>query len=256
MKELIKHFHRPLSDVAKDFDVCMTFMKKVCRGHGIVRWPYRKIRSLRERMSGAEDSIEAVECLRAIYYETAQGTAIPEEDLINTGGYRLGQDLEDRPALSTCADDSDRASSDELPPPPPRTKRKARSSVDQDVLKENEVSSRREEMLQRPVKFARAASTYHTPARENMPISAYYEPPRIHVKVPVTEPCSQKQDWTQNWKEPELLTVGDFSAVDFAEFFEDDEWLSEDSDQMPLEDHSAQIDTPKSVLSMSPYITA
>ena len=43
MKELIKHFHRPLSDVAKDFDVCMTFMKKVCRGHGIVRWPYRKV---------------------------------------------------------------------------------------------------------------------------------------------------------------------------------------------------------------------
>ena len=24
-------------DVAKDFNVCMTFMKKVCRGHGIVR---------------------------------------------------------------------------------------------------------------------------------------------------------------------------------------------------------------------------
>ena len=35
-------------------------------------------------MSGAEDSIEAVECLRAIYYETAQGTGVPEEDLINT----------------------------------------------------------------------------------------------------------------------------------------------------------------------------
>ena len=111
-------------------------------------------------------------------------------------------------------------------------------------------------MMQRPVKFARAASTYHTPARENMPISAYSEPPRIHVKVPVTEPSSQKQDWTQNWKGPDLLTVGDFSALDFAEFFEDDEWLSEDSDQMPREDRSSQIDTPKSVLSMSPYITA
>merc|ERR1712216_285164 len=182
----------------------------------------------------------------------------------------MGQDLEDRPALSTSADDSDRASSDEPAPPPPRKKRKARSSVDQDILNENDVSSWREEMMQRPVKFARAASTYHTPARENMPISAYYEPPRIHVKVPVTEPSSQKQDWTQNWKGPssqkqdwtqnwkgpDLLTVGDFSALDFAEFFEDDEWLSEDSDQMPREDRSSQIDTPKSVLSMSPYITA
>jgi len=37
------HFHLPMQEVAKKFGVCMTFFKKICRGLGIKRWPYRKV---------------------------------------------------------------------------------------------------------------------------------------------------------------------------------------------------------------------
>lgn len=37
------HFHKPLAQVAKELNVCMTLIKRVCRRHGITRWPYRKV---------------------------------------------------------------------------------------------------------------------------------------------------------------------------------------------------------------------
>lgn len=48
---LQSHFHLPMAAVAKKFDVCLTFFKKVCRQHGIKRWPYRKLKSLERKMS-------------------------------------------------------------------------------------------------------------------------------------------------------------------------------------------------------------
>ena len=37
------HFHLPMAEVAKKFQVCLTYFKKVCRSHGVRRWPYRKV---------------------------------------------------------------------------------------------------------------------------------------------------------------------------------------------------------------------
>lgn len=43
---LSAHFHLPITDVAKELGVCATMLKKVCRKHGIPRWPYRQLKSL------------------------------------------------------------------------------------------------------------------------------------------------------------------------------------------------------------------
>lgn len=48
---LQSHFHLPMAQVAKKFDVCLTFFKKICRQHGIKRWPYRKLKSLEKRIT-------------------------------------------------------------------------------------------------------------------------------------------------------------------------------------------------------------
>ena len=37
-------FDKPLCDVAHELGVCLTFIKKTCRQHGIMRWPFRKVR--------------------------------------------------------------------------------------------------------------------------------------------------------------------------------------------------------------------
>ena len=40
---LKEHFHMPMVDVAKKFGICTTVFKRMCRNHGIKRWPFRKV---------------------------------------------------------------------------------------------------------------------------------------------------------------------------------------------------------------------
>ncbi|KAL4156578.1 hypothetical protein PRNP1_005608 [Phytophthora ramorum] len=54
IEELRDHFDRPIIDVAKDFGICITLMKKICRRNGIKRWPHRQIRSLSKSIASME----------------------------------------------------------------------------------------------------------------------------------------------------------------------------------------------------------
>ena len=40
---LSAYFDRPQKDAAKDIGFCVSSLKKLCRSHGLVRWPYRKV---------------------------------------------------------------------------------------------------------------------------------------------------------------------------------------------------------------------
>lgn len=55
---LQNHFHLPMAQVAKKFDVCLTFFKKICRQHGIKRWPYRKLKSLEKKITTIKERVE------------------------------------------------------------------------------------------------------------------------------------------------------------------------------------------------------
>ena len=44
---LQQHFHLPMRDVARKFDVCVTFFKRICRSRGVKRWPYRQVHAVR-----------------------------------------------------------------------------------------------------------------------------------------------------------------------------------------------------------------
>mmetsp|Transcript_32615 Transcript_32615/g.50754 ORF Transcript_32615/g.50754 Transcript_32615/m.50754 type:complete len:327 (+) Transcript_32615:114-1094(+) len=50
MQELSEYFHLPEKQVAEQLGMCLTSLKKVCRAHGITRWPFRKLKSLERTM--------------------------------------------------------------------------------------------------------------------------------------------------------------------------------------------------------------
>jgi len=72
-EDLEKHFDQPLVEVARKFDVCTTFFKKVCRQHGIKRWPFRKLKSLQRKMQASGHLPQQT--------DNAQQTARPSPDL-------------------------------------------------------------------------------------------------------------------------------------------------------------------------------
>jgi len=41
-----EHFRLPINEAAKRLGVCVTVLKKQCRKYGVVRWPFRKLRSI------------------------------------------------------------------------------------------------------------------------------------------------------------------------------------------------------------------
>jgi len=45
LEVLQSHFHLPMVQVAKKLDVCLTYFKRICRSHGVLRWPYRKLKA-------------------------------------------------------------------------------------------------------------------------------------------------------------------------------------------------------------------
>ncbi|GMF23163.1 unnamed protein product [Phytophthora lilii] len=59
LEELRPHFGKPIVEVAREFGICTTFLKKMCRRCGIKRWPHRQIRSLNRTIQMLEQ-VEAV----------------------------------------------------------------------------------------------------------------------------------------------------------------------------------------------------
>jgi hypothetical protein len=50
LEELEQYFNIPEKQVAKNLGVCLTSLKKLCRHHGIHRWPYRKLKSIEKKI--------------------------------------------------------------------------------------------------------------------------------------------------------------------------------------------------------------
>lgn len=43
LSDLREYLHLPIEEAARRMNVCPTVVKKICRRHGLTRWPYRKV---------------------------------------------------------------------------------------------------------------------------------------------------------------------------------------------------------------------
>jgi hypothetical protein len=61
MVEVAAVFHLPIDRAAKKLSVGQTWLKHMCREHGVARWPYRKIQSLIVSAKRLEESIADID---------------------------------------------------------------------------------------------------------------------------------------------------------------------------------------------------
>lgn len=57
LEDLRRCFNMPIAAVARKFGICATLLKKICRRHGIQRWPHRQIRSLQKSIDMLRESL-------------------------------------------------------------------------------------------------------------------------------------------------------------------------------------------------------
>jgi len=107
LEVLQDHFHLPMAEVAKKFDVCLTYFKRVCRSHGVNRWPYRKIKSLQMMSPSVEDDSAANHRRESMAFCT-----MPRVPSVRRAGRQMHGQLMSVEMNAERMDDSDYAAAD------------------------------------------------------------------------------------------------------------------------------------------------
>lgn len=66
-QEIAKCFHLPINEAGRVLKICPTVLKKICRQHNIMRWPYRKVGSsalLAFRKNGRRQVMVSICCTK------------------------------------------------------------------------------------------------------------------------------------------------------------------------------------------------
>eukprot|EP00242_Pyramimonas_sp_CCMP2087_P012128 CAMPEP_0198211208 /NCGR_PEP_ID=MMETSP1445-20131203/22688_1 /TAXON_ID=36898 /ORGANISM="Pyramimonas sp., Strain CCMP2087" /LENGTH=334 /DNA_ID=CAMNT_0043885421 /DNA_START=140 /DNA_END=1141 /DNA_ORIENTATION=- len=57
MQNIAQYFHLPINTAAKELGICLTMLKKMCRQHGLKRWPHRKLKSIDKILGSLNNSL-------------------------------------------------------------------------------------------------------------------------------------------------------------------------------------------------------
>jgi len=57
--EIAQYFHKPINVAARNLNVCATVLKKICRQHGLKRWPSRRLLSLQKQIRITEKELKS-----------------------------------------------------------------------------------------------------------------------------------------------------------------------------------------------------
>ncbi|XP_011081629.1 uncharacterized protein LOC105164634 isoform X1 [Sesamum indicum] len=59
LRDLAGYFHLPISKASKKMNICPSAIKSICRKEGLLRWPYRKIKSIEGKIAKKKKSLNS-----------------------------------------------------------------------------------------------------------------------------------------------------------------------------------------------------
>ena len=140
LERLSEFFQLPQKDAAREMEMSLTSLKKICRAHGITRWPFRKLMSLErtiDKMNRDSSIIESISAQHVTVQKMGISSVNDSQDSsrslkvdVNPACKHLLSSIRPMPAIPVSQEDStdpkevykhNSGSPDRsMPPPPPR----------------------------------------------------------------------------------------------------------------------------------------
>eukprot|EP00698_Gefionella_okellyi_P025272 TRINITY_DN9204_c0_g1_i1.p1 TRINITY_DN9204_c0_g1~~TRINITY_DN9204_c0_g1_i1.p1 ORF type:complete len:248 (-),score=32.89 TRINITY_DN9204_c0_g1_i1:285-1028(-) len=115
--EVACYLHLPILDAARELGVCPALLKRLCRRHGLMRWPHRKVASITSQLRSLREASNA-EPQGRLATDIMELRIMRETILANVGYTSLDAliyDYEPLPELETSSSDSDSVMMDVAP---------------------------------------------------------------------------------------------------------------------------------------------
>eukprot|EP00292_Cryptomonas_paramecium_P011088 CAMPEP_0113689372 /NCGR_PEP_ID=MMETSP0038_2-20120614/17119_1 /TAXON_ID=2898 /ORGANISM="Cryptomonas paramecium" /LENGTH=329 /DNA_ID=CAMNT_0000610419 /DNA_START=117 /DNA_END=1102 /DNA_ORIENTATION=+ /assembly_acc=CAM_ASM_000170 len=80
LERLSEYFQLPQKDAAREMEMSLTSLKKICRAHGITRWPFRKLMSLERSIDKIQRDTSIIESISAQKAQPSKGGSNSDSD--------------------------------------------------------------------------------------------------------------------------------------------------------------------------------
>ena len=106
----VRFWQLPAKQAATQLGMCLTSLKKVCRTHGIMRWPHRRLKMIDRKISGLKSSMEGSAKQKTVIQQQLMQLHSARSALPNTPGALLREEHDALVAVAVQSEPSEPSS--------------------------------------------------------------------------------------------------------------------------------------------------